>query len=103
MELHTFSSLNKEFLQEYKDSMSTADEAYVYYSNHTIEHKKLEAITPEEVKVAFGSENVTIYNDSDELFGMLKAKVWDKKVLLLMSSGNFDGKNLNQFGERLIK
>ena len=103
MELHTFSSLNKEFLQEYKDSMSTADEAYVYYSNHTIEHKKLAAITPEEVKAAFGSDNVTIYNDSDELFGMLKTKEWEKSVLLLMSSGNFDGKNLNQFGERLIK
>ena len=102
MELHTFSSLNKEFLQEYKDSMSMADEAYVYYSNHTIEHKKLEAITPGEVKAAFGSENVTIYNNSDELFGMLQTKEWDNKVLLLMSSGNFDGKNLNQFGESLL-
>ncbi|MGB0888477.1 MAG: UDP-N-acetylmuramate--L-alanine ligase [Vicingaceae bacterium] len=103
MELHTFSSLNKEFLQEYKDSMTTADEAYVYYSNHTIEHKKLAAITPEEVKAAFCSENVTIYNDSDELFGMLQEKKWDKSVLLLMSSGNFDGKNLNQFGGRLVR
>ena len=103
MELHTFSSLNKEFLQEYKDSMSMADEAYVYYSNHTIEHKKLAAITPEEVKAAFGSENVTIYNDSDELFKMLQAKEWSNKVLLLMSSGNFDGKDLNKFGKRLIK
>jgi len=103
MELHTFSSLNKEFLKEYKESMSTADEAYVYYSKHTIEHKKLAAISPEEVKAAFGSENVTIYNDSDELFEMLKAKEWSNKVLLLMSSGNFDGKDLNKFGERLIK
>ncbi|NQX96526.1 MAG: peptidoglycan synthetase [Flavobacteriales bacterium] len=103
MELHTFSSLNKEFLQEYKNSMSSADEAYVYYSNHTLEHKKLEAITPEQVKAAFGSENVKIYNDSDELFGMLKAKEWNDKVLLLMSSGNFDGKDLNGFGEKLIK
>ena len=102
MELHTFSSLNAEFLKEYKNSMSTADEAYVYYSNHTLEHKKLEAITPEQVKAAFGSENVTIYNDSDELFEMLKAKNWNNKVLLLMSSGNFDGKDLNQFGEQLI-
>jgi len=102
MELHTFSSLNKEFLQEYKNSMSSADEAYVYYSNHTIEHKKLAAITPAEVKAAFGSENVIIYNDSDELFGMLKAKEWNNKVLLLMSSGNFDGKDLNGFGEKLI-
>lgn len=103
MELHTFSSLNKAFLQEYKDSMSAADEAYVYYSNHTIEHKKLTAITPEEVKAAFGSENVTIYNDSDELFKMLQTKDWSNKVLLLMSSGNFDGKDLNKFGVRLIK
>ena len=83
--------------------MSSADEAYVYYSNHTLEHKKLEAITPEQVKAAFGSENVKIYNDSDELFGMLKAKEWNDKVLLLMSSGNFDGKDLNGFGEKLIK
>ena len=41
-------------------------------------------------------------NDSDELFGMLKAKEWNNKVLLLMSSGNFDGKNLNEFGKILI-
>jgi UDP-N-acetylmuramate: L-alanyl-gamma-D-glutamyl-meso-diaminopimelate ligase len=102
MELHTFSSLNADFLKEYKDSMSKADEAYVYYSNHTLEHKKLEAITPEQVKAAFGSENVTIFNNSDELFNMLNAKEWSNKVLLLMSSGNFDGKNLNRFGEKLI-
>ena len=103
MELHTFSSLNATFLKEYKDSMASADEAYVYYSNHTIEHKKLAAITPEEVKAAFGSDNVKIYNNSDELFEMLSAKDWNNKVLLLMSSGNFDGKNLDQFGRDLIK
>jgi len=102
MELHTFSSLNKTFLQEYKDSMLAADEAYVYYSNHTLEHKKLAAITPTEVKAAFGSDNVTIYNNSDELFEMLGAKDWNNSVLLLMSSGNFDGVNLDVFGRKLI-
>jgi UDP-N-acetylmuramate: L-alanyl-gamma-D-glutamyl-meso-diaminopimelate ligase len=101
MELHTFSSLNSLFLKEYKDSMASADEAYVYYSNHTLEHKKLAAITPEEVKAAFASDNVTIYNNSDELFEMLAAKDWDNSVLLLMSSGNFDGVNLDQFGKKL--
>ncbi len=102
MELHTFSSLNKTFLQEYKDSMTAADEAYVYYSNHTLEHKKLAPITPEEVKAAFGSDNVTVYNNSDELFDMLNQKEWNDSVLLLMSSGNFDGKDLNGFGESII-
>jgi len=103
MELHTFSSLNKEFLKEYENSMANADEAYVYYSDATLAHKKLAAITPEEVKAAFASDNVVIYNNSDELFGMLKEKSWDDKVLLLMSSGNFDGVNLNEFGKGLVK
>jgi len=102
MELHTFSSLNKTFLQEYKDSMAAADEAYVYYSNHTLEHKKLAPISPEEVRAAFGSDNVTVFNDSDELFDMLNQKDWENLVLLLMSSGNFDGKDLNAFGESII-
>ena len=102
MELHTFSSLNKDFLTQYKNSMSTADEAYVYYSNHTLEHKKLAAITPEEVKAAFASDNVSIYNNSEELFAMLSQKDWENKVLLLMSSGNFDGVNLDEFGKKLI-
>lgn len=102
MELHTFSSLNKTFLKEYHNSMETADEAYVYFSKHTLEHKKLAAISPEEVKQAFGSKNVTVFNDSEELFKMLENKNWDNSVLLLMSSGNFDGINLNEFGEKLV-
>jgi UDP-N-acetylmuramate: L-alanyl-gamma-D-glutamyl-meso-diaminopimelate ligase len=102
MELHTFSSLNKAFLSEYHNSMETADEAYVYFSTHTLEHKKLAALSTGEVKEAFGSKNVTVYTNSTELFNMLKAKSWNNSVLLLMSSGNFDGINLNQFGERLI-
>ncbi|GAB4255873.1 MAG: Mur ligase family protein [Vicingaceae bacterium] len=103
MELHTFSSLNKQFLKEYKNSMALADEAYVYYNPHTIAHKKLEYISPEEVKNAFGSRNVTIFNNSKELFELLRNKNWDKKVLLLMSSGNFDGVNLDKFGKELIE
>lgn len=102
MELHTFSSLNKAFLSEYHNSMETADEAYVYFSTHTLEHKKLAALSTDEVKEAFGSKNVTVYTNSTELFDMLKTKDWNNSVLLLMSSGNFDGINLNQFGERLI-
>lgn len=103
MELHTFSSLNKQFLKEYKNSMALADEPYVYYNPHTIAHKKLEQISPEEVKKAFGSKNVTIFNNSKELFELLKNKNWDKKVLLLMSSGNFDGIDLDKFGKELIE
>ncbi len=102
MELHTFSSLNKTFLKEYKNSMINADEAYVYYSNKTLQHKHLKTIEPKEVKQAFASNNVTIYNNSEQLFKMLADKNWENKVLLLMSSGNFDGVNLNQFGNDIL-
>ena len=102
MELHTFSSLNKNFLSEYENAMSDADEAYVYYSEHTLEHKKLEHITPIEVKKAFASDNVEVINDSKQLVTLLENKNWNNSVLLLMSSGNFDGVDLNAFGEKIV-
>lgn len=102
MELHTFSSLTKTFLDEYKNSMLDADEAYVYYSNHTLEHKKLAPITEQEVKTAFASKNVTVFTNSAEMVNALKQQNPSNKVFLLMSSGNFDGVNLNELGKDLI-
>jgi len=101
MELHTFSSLNETFLDEYRDSMALADEAYVYYNPHTIEHKKLKAISPEQVAAAFGGKNLHVYTDSAQLMAMLKAKSWKDSNLLMMSSGNFDGVDLKQLGDNL--
>ena len=63
MELHTFSSLNANFLQEYHGSMAQADEAFVYFNPHTIEHKKLTPITPAQVVDAFGGKNICVYRD----------------------------------------
>lgn len=91
MELHTFSSLNENFLGEYKNSMHLADEAYVYYNEHTIEHKKLKPITPQQVKDAFGTDNVTVINKTEDLIKVLQSKTWENSNLLMMSSGNFDG------------
>lgn len=103
MELHTFSSLNKEFLQEYDGAMDTADEALVYFNPHTIAHKKLAPISAEEVKAAFGgNDNLQVFTDSKALQEKLKAMSWEGKNLLLMSSGNFDGINLEQFADQLV-
>ncbi len=103
MELHTFSSLNENFLNEYKGSMNTADEAIVYYNPHTIVHKKLKPISEEQVKDAFNNQNLKVYINSQELINYLENKSWNNSVLLLMSSGNFDGVNINKFGEQLVK
>ena len=102
MELHTFSSLNKEFLAQYNGAMKNATKAFVYFSPKTLEHKKLASISPEEVKDAFASENVTVYTDSKKLIADLKAIDWKNKNLLMMSSGNFDGVDFKKLGEELV-
>lgn len=103
MELHTFSSLNKEFLQEYKSSMDMADVSIVYYNPHTIEHKRLENISQDEVKAAFANENILIFNDSAALKTHLEMQNWTDTNLLLMSSGNYDGIDVDIFAKKLLE
>ncbi len=103
MELHTFSSLNEEFLKQYEDSMSFADEAIVYYNPHTIKHKKLKAITEEQVKNAFKGNNLKVYTNSKHLLEDLLKMNFENKNLLMMSSGNFDGIDFKELGRMAIK
>ena len=103
LELHTYSSLNAEFLKEYKGALNAADVAVVFYSPHAVEIKKLDAVTHEQIANAFERDDLIIYTNPDDFKAFLFSQNFDNKALLLMSSGNFDGKNLNQFGELLIK
>lgn len=102
MELHTFSSLNKEFLQEYKGSMSKADKAFVFYDPHVVEHKRLDAISKEDVFQAFGSKNVTVFDDAALMLEALKHEDWKSKNLLFMTSGNFNGLDFAKVSQELI-
>jgi len=102
MELHTFSSLTEEFLRQYAHAMDEADTAMVYYSPAAVAHKKLPPIHPEMIFKAFQRDDLKIFNDSEVLKKTLMSMDWHKSVLLLMSSGNFDGINLNQFGEKIV-
>jgi UDP-N-acetylmuramate: L-alanyl-gamma-D-glutamyl-meso-diaminopimelate ligase len=102
MELHTFSSLQKEFLPQYRNAMDQADEAIVYFSPEVVEHKKLEPITKAQVQEAFGGK-VTVMNETADVLAYIRSKNWNQHVLLLMSSGNFDGINYESLGEELIQ
>lgn len=101
MELHTFSSLKKEFLPQYKDAMREADVSIVYFSHDVVRHKKLEPITVEMVQDAFGG-NVTVITETEKVLQFIRGKSWRNSVLLMMSSGNFDGINYEALGEELI-
>ncbi|PKQ62545.1 peptidoglycan synthetase [Labilibaculum filiforme] len=102
MELHTFSSLKKEFLPHYKNTMSMADQAFVYFDPKTIEHKKLEPINSKQVQDAFGGTNLKVYINSKELISDLLTMNFKNTNVLLMSSGNFTGVNLPQLAEDII-
>jgi UDP-N-acetylmuramate: L-alanyl-gamma-D-glutamyl-meso-diaminopimelate ligase len=102
MELHTFSSLKKEFLPQYDQCMAAADLAFVYFSPEVVAHKKLENITADLVRQSFGTSNVKVYTDSAELTNDLRQLTWENANLLLMSSGNFHGVDLNAFAQELI-
>ncbi len=100
MELHTFSSLTKEFLKEYKNTMDKADIKKVYFNPHVLEHKRLPPISADEVKNYFG--NVEVYTESSKMIESLKQIDWINTNLLMMSSGNFDGVNVKNFAEELV-
>lgn len=100
MELHTFSSLNKKFLPLYKNAMEKADFALVYFNPEVVKHKKLEELDATFVKESFGS-NVTISQKTSEVLDFIANHFTTNCVLLMMSSGNFDGINYEELGEKL--
>jgi UDP-N-acetylmuramate: L-alanyl-gamma-D-glutamyl-meso-diaminopimelate ligase len=102
MELHTFSSLNKDFLKQYKDTFNTAEESIVYYSPKTLAHKKMPELSENDVKTAFNNKNLLIFTDNQVLQEYLLKKDWKNKNLLLMSSGNYNGLDLKQISTKVL-
>ena len=101
-ELHTYSSLNKEFLPHYAYTLDGADTAIVFYSPHTLEMKRMPPILPEEVKAFFAREDLLVFNDASALESYLDSLDWKKRNLLLMSSGTFGGLNVKELADKLV-
>lgn len=102
MELHTFSSLNKDFLNEYQGCIDRADVAVVFISNKTFEHKKMEPYDQNIVKQAFGNDQLNFFSETEMLVEFLRAINYKSKNLLLMSSGNFGGLDLEGLAESVL-
>ena len=79
-----------------------ADVGIVYFNPHTIEHKKLKAITIEQVHAAFANKNLLVMTESKQVLDYIKAQDWKSKNLLMMSSGNFDGVDFAKLGKELV-
>ena len=91
LELHTYSSLNANFLTEYQSALDAADVAVVFYSPHAVKIKRLEKVTEEQIANAFKREDLIIYTDPKEFKDFLFSQNLENTALLLMSSGDYGG------------
>jgi UDP-N-acetylmuramate: L-alanyl-gamma-D-glutamyl-meso-diaminopimelate ligase len=103
LELHTYSSLNEQFLSEYRGSLDPADDAVVFYSRHALELKRLPPLPEEKVKAEFGKPGLAVIQDREELRAWLMRESFKNVNLLLMSSGNYDGLDLTALSAEVIQ
>lgn len=102
VELHTFSSLNKKFLPQYKDSLRNAQIPVVYFNPEKIKTKKLEPISESDVKSAFANQNIRVFDNTNKLEEFILNQNWKNKNLLMMSSGNFGGIDIGKLSEKIF-
>ena len=91
LELHTYSSLNAEFLEQYKGALDYADKAVVFFSPHAVKIKKLDEVSEAQIANAFQRDDLIIYTNPQEFKDFLFSQNLDKTALVLMSSGNYGG------------
>ncbi len=103
IELHTFSSLNKDFLKEYAGAMNQADEAIVFIDLKSFEQKRMEPFSEEDVQQAFANPKLKFFNDAVKLKDYLLNLNYKDANLLMMSSGNYAGFDLYELAAALEK
>jgi UDP-N-acetylmuramate: L-alanyl-gamma-D-glutamyl-meso-diaminopimelate ligase len=103
LELHTFSSLNKDFLPQYHHTLDAADLPVVYFNPKTLEHKRMPALSEQDIATAFGHKNLQVFTDSAQLADYLKSLTWKNQNLLLMSSGTYNNLDLQALSDAILQ
>ena len=96
LELHTYSSLNPEFLNQYENALEQADEAVVFYSPEALKIKKMAPISAIDIEKAFKKPNLKVYTNPQEFKAFVFDQNYTNSTLLLMSSGNYGGLNFEE-------
>lgn len=96
LELHTYSSLNPVFLEQYDHAMEGTEEAIVFYSEDALKIKRMEAISPDLIKEKFKNESLKVFTNAEDLHQYWESLDKTNGVYLMMSSGNFGGLDLTK-------
>lgn len=103
LELHTYSSLNEQFMDQYRGALDAADSAAVFYSRHALELKRLPDLPREKVANGFGRPDLAVINGKEGLVEWLGQHSFENATLLLMSSGNYDGWDMAGFARDITQ
>lgn len=101
LELHTYSSLNAGFMDQYQGAMDPANEAVVFYSKHALEIKRMPELLPEQIAAGFGRKDLHVFNQRAQLEAFLDAQQYKDTNLLLMSSGDYEGMDIRALWEKI--
>lgn len=96
LELHTYSSLNPVFLEQYDHAMDGLDEAIVFYSEDALKIKRMEPISPDLIKEKFKNQNLKVFTNAEDLHAYWNTLDKTQGAYLMMSSGNFGGLDLTK-------
>lgn len=103
LELHTFSSLNKQFIHQYDGCYNLPDQAVIFINPEAVKAKKLEMISEQELISAFGRTDLRLYTSASELESFILSQNWNNRNLLLMSSGNFGGLDIEKIKDTILQ
>jgi len=102
-ELHTFSSLNADFLKEYQSAFGKAEEAIVFFDRNTLVTKRMPILDSNAIRNGFQRQDLKVFTEKHELIDYLTTLSYENSVLLMMSSGSFGGIQINDLAQTLLK
>jgi len=102
MELHTYSSLNTEYISQYAHTMDSADTGIIFFNPEVFRHKNMKPFSVADVKRAFNNNSLYLFTDKNDLENFLEKFSWKGKNLLMMSSGNFSGMDIQGLAKKLL-
>lgn len=101
LELHTYSSLNAGFMDQYHGAMAPADAAVVFYSKHALEIKRMPDLEPQQIRQGFDRDDLHVFSSRAQLEQFLDAQDYSNTNLLMMSSGDYEGMDVNSLKKYL--
>ncbi len=103
LELHTYSSLDPNFIAQYAHTLDHADEALIFYDPEALRIKNREPIATERILQAFALPTLKVFTDGKALSDYVLQKEYSKAVLVMMSSGSFGGLDWTALKTRVLE